>query len=209
VLEHSELVSYHTLRSRIDAVKAVHLANAQSWFPDDPVKAALERAREAGGTRFTPPLLERDMLDLARSLTSSDDIGATHDWALIALGAAFGLDGRELCSLTRGDLVLDQNGLTLPRFTTLWLDAPSLSRNADRVRCPVAAIESWCALATTSSQTLFYDLRPDHEDAPLHALDITRIVRQRMRAIGRDPRYFGAASLKAHRFFASASSHRT
>ncbi len=122
---------------------------------------------------------------------------AIHDWALIALGAAIGLDGRELASLTRRDLVFSPDRLSLPRFATLWLDAPSLSRIADRVRCPVVAVESWCALGTTASQTLFYDLRPDHQDAPLHAVDITRIVRHRMRAIGRDPRYFGAGSLKA------------
>ena len=87
-------VSYLTLRTRVEAVKAVHLAGGVGWLDDDePVKWALEAAREAGGTRASLPLVEHDLADLANRLVGDGSFEAVRDWAIIAFGAEAGLDG--------------------------------------------------------------------------------------------------------------------
>ncbi|HZO93108.1 MAG TPA: hypothetical protein VFB22_05015 [Candidatus Baltobacteraceae bacterium] len=203
VREHTGKLSHLTLKTRVEHVRAVAKANDCAWPEDDrPIREALVRAREYGTHRSGHPLSERDLVDLARRLTSAATLEAVRDWAIIALGADGGLNADELGALRPDQLVWSEHELAL-RLTEHrpWLGDVRLREHGDSRRCPLAAVAAWLAVRPDSA-TLFTVPCDREGDRALEPHDVTRILRARMAEIGRDPRAYSWISFGVTRLMA-------
>lgn len=206
VEEHVGLVAYLTLRTRVEAIKAIHVNAGVGWLDDDePVRWALESARHAGGTRASLPLVERDLADLADMLVGQGSFEAVRDWAIIAFGCEVGLDGRELAGLAQNDVLIDAAGAALPNMKSAWGEVPRIPRRQDVQRCPVVALEIFRALREPNAEAFFHGFDSAGKPQPLRAVDVNAIVARHMHEVGRDARRYSAASLKAHHFFGKST----
>lgn len=202
VREHTGKLAYLTLKTRVEHLRAVCRAYNVPWPEDETVvTVALRRAREHGTHRSGTPLLERELTDLGRHLSSADDDDAVRDWALISLGAAGGLDAAELSALRPSDVRFDDEGRAMHitfGARRPWLGDVVVACDADARRCAAVALRRWLARRADQVPTLFYN----DIGAPLTAVDITRIVRNRMNEIGRTGSLFSWMSLRGARLAA-------
>jgi integrase len=210
VREHTGKLAPLTLKTRVEHLRAVCRAQGAHWPEDDePVRAALARAKAYGTHRGGHPLLERDLVDLGRHLTSAGTAEAVRDWALIAVGADGGLDATELSHLRPGDVDWGEDEVAL-RLTEHrpWLGDVRLHAHVDGERCPLRALAAWMAVRE-DAPTVFH--LPDRR-AGLRRLDphdVTAIVRARMREIGRNPAAYSWLSLRVTRLLAAQRPRHT
>ena len=201
VRAHTGKLAWLTLKTRVEHLRAVCRAYGVPW-PDDEtvITVALRRAREHGTHRGGTPLLERELADVGRHLTGHNDAEASHDWALIALGAAAGLDAHELGALRPADLTFNEEGAVRISLGERrpWLGNLVVARNADPRRCPVRAVQHWLDRHDDRLTSLFCSA----DGEPLTPVDITRIVRRRMGEIGRTASAFSWLSLRGARLAA-------
>ena len=201
VREHTGELAYLTLKTRVEHLRAVCRAYDVPWPEDETViTIALQRAREYGTHRSGTPLLERELVDLGRHLSSQDNRESMHDWALIAIGAAGGLDARELSSMRPEDVIVDDEGRVYIALGVRhpWLGDLLIAPASDARRCPVAALHRWLERQCNQSPTIFLSA----ENTQLTPVDITRIIRKRLTEIGRTGSLFSWMSLRGARLAA-------
>lgn len=202
VREHTGKLAYLTLKTRVEHLRALCRAYDVPWPEDETViTVALRRAKEHGTHRSGTPLLERELTDLGRNLSSKGDDDSVQDWALIALGAAAGLDANELSAMRPCDVAFDDEGRAM--HITFgerrpWLGDVVVAFKADARRCPAAALRRWLERRDDNIATLFLNA----DGTPMGAVDITRVVRTRLNQIGRTGSLYSWMSLRGARLAA-------
>jgi integrase len=197
VHDHVALLAHATLRHRVSVIRQTMRAAGYGWPDNDFLtRRALGEAHQHSGSRRTEPILERERNDLRAALQSSSDWKDARDLALIESGAGAGLDTLELIRLKAADVTTDEIGMAFDVGPRPWLALPHLLRALNDGPCPVRTLEVWLALRDPLPW-LFYDFNELGEAVALTPVQVTTIVRRRMRQIGRDDRRFGHASLRA------------
>lgn len=190
-------------------MKAANYAHRQSGCAspiDDSVWLFLRNARRAlcerpkGKLALAPELLRR----VSQWLLNRTTVSARRDRAIILLGFASGWRRSELVSLDLQDVRWTPQGIEL------WLAKSKtdqmacgrlvgISYGSIGLTCPIRALDQWLELRGRRAGPLFTTLTPGHRITSKRCDgDLVRhVVKRALRAIGEDPKVFGAHSLRA------------
>jgi integrase len=221
LVDRSTTLAAATLSRRLTAINQAHRVAGITLAPASTknfvVAETLKGIRRTIGTarRVLSPLLSPAIRAMVEC-TPQGILGA-RDRALILTGFVGAFRGSELAALNRNDLEFccdDGVLVTLRRSKT---DAEASGRkvglpwSADRVLCPVRAIEEWLTVSSCISGPLFvavdrYSNLSDHALAPD---SITRIIQRAVQRAGIRKGDWGSHSLRAGFVTQASLNHAT
>ena len=204
LVAHADALSVATLNRRLAALGKAHRARG---LPNptsvEVVKATLAGLKRIKGTaqRQAAPLIKEDLFLVLEAMGSRPkDI---RDRALLLLGFAGGFRRSELIGLNCNDVSPVRQGLevTLRRSKT---DQNGAGRKIGiphgRGRwCPVVALEQWLASSGITEGAMFRPIDRHHRVGPkrLSGESVCLVVRERVEAVGIDPKGYSGHSLRA------------
>jgi integrase len=201
---HAGIHTVATLNRRLAALAKVHRSRGFSNPTSvEVVKATLRGLKRIKGTaqRQATPLIKEDLFVVLEAMGSR--LKDIRDRALLLLGFAGGFRRSELIGLNFDDVVLVRQGLevTLRRSKT---DQNGAGRKIGvphgRGRwCPVAALEQWQVASGVTEGAIFRSIDRHHRVGPkrLSGEGVCLVVRERVRAVGIDPKDYSGHSLRA------------
>jgi integrase len=204
LVAHADVLSVATLNRRLAALSKVHRSRGFSNPTTvEIVKSTVRGLKRIKGTaqRQATPLIKEDLFVVLEATGSR--LKDVRDRALLLLGFAGGFRRSELIGLNCNDVVPVRQGLevTLRRSKT---DQNGAGRKIGiphgRGRwCPVVALEQWLTASGISEGPLFRPVDRHHRVGfkRLSGEGVCLIVRDRVEAVGLDPKGYSGHSLRA------------
>jgi integrase len=204
LVAHANVLSVATLNRRMAALSKVHRSRGLSNPTTvEIVKAAVRGLKRVKGTaqRQATPLIKEDLI-LVLEATGSR-LKDVRDRALLLLGFAGGFRRSELIGLNCDDVVPVRQGLeiTLRRSKT---DQNGAGRKIGIPRgrghwCPVVALEQWLASSGIIEGAIFRPVDRHHRvgSKRLSGESVCLVLRERVEAVGIDPKGYSGHSLRA------------
>ena len=208
-----------TMSRRLSAIRFAHQLRDQ---PDPTsnarVTAVWEGIRRTHGAppEQAAPLMPPELFDVLNACPhtkvwhtpgrpAEPDLAGARDRALLLIGFVAALRRSELASLTVDQVADHPNGLvlSLPRSKTNQtgehVEVVVLPRAGNPDRCPVVALERWCALAGVADGPLLRPVAKSNTAAPraLNPDSVNTLVQQAVTRAGLDPARYSAHSLRA------------
>jgi integrase len=201
---HADSLTVATLVRRLAAISKVHEARGFS----NPVRSALVQATlrgikrtKAAAQREAKPLLRDDLLSVLDHM--GDGVKDIRDRALLLIGFAGGFRRSELVAIVVVDVARFRQGLII-HLRRSKTDQEGHGRKIGipygRTRhCPVAALDTWLALAGTENGPIFrpVDRHGRIRRERLSGEAVSLVIRERLAAAGFDPTGFSGHSLRA------------
>lgn len=202
IAAHAGKLAVATLMRRIATISRAHTSQGgTSPTASDMVRATLRGIRRTHGVaqRQVSPVLKEDIVAMVRDLRGTK---GTRDRALLLLGFAGAFRRSELVGLDVPDLSFVERGLlvTLRRSKT---DPEGAGRKiaipfARGAVCAVQAAKDWLEFSGTERGPLFRGVnrRGELSGSRLSGQAVSEVVKERVAAIGLDPRCYAGHSLR-------------
>lgn len=201
---HASVLAIATLARHIIAIRRVHIAQGHS----DPTRSELVRRTFQGIRRLcrrpqrrAAAITPADLAAICSLL--GDNPKDVRDRAVLLVGFGGAFRRSELCAIDRGDVDIGASGMTIT-IRRSKTDQEGQGRKVAIPRgrgslCPVAALERWLAVSGITEGAVFRPVTRAGRVGPgrISPEAIATIVKQRIRAIGRDPSSYSGHSLRA------------
>ncbi|HEY9080479.1 tyrosine-type recombinase/integrase [Magnetovibrio sp.] len=204
LVEHAGELSIATLTRRLASISKTHAAKGLlSPTKSELVKSTMRGIKRAHAApqRAAQPLLVEDLMRIMAML--GDDVKDVRDRALLLTGFAGGFRRSELVGLNVDDLEWVRQGLVI-HLRRSKTDQEGQGRKVGvpyaRGRwCPVESLKAWITIAEIEGGPIFRPVTRHEriQDARLSAEAINGVVKERVGAIGMDPKQFSGHSLRA------------
>lgn len=202
----AETVKVSTLQRRLSAISQAHTAAGLPRFSvlDEPLRSVWAGIRRVHGVaqHGKAPVVTTDIKAMVAQLPES--LLGLRDRALLLIGFAGAFRRSELVGLTREDVQITSEGLTI-RLRRSKTDQEGAGRvvgipyGSHRETCPVRSLQAWLEASGITEGPLFRSINR-HGQMQLGALSdkaVALIVKRWAEAAGLDPAQYGGHSLRA------------